>query len=114
MRTIRRYQRRLKHLNANLGHAAIRDPQSACSAERKVEDAVPNPRAAVADANTADLLGGGHGPYHGAADHLSLCTTTCSRIPFFGQETGAAVRSLRFVPPQEIGNLIMQSKRNLI
>jgi len=37
-----------------------------------------------------------------------------TRIPFFGQKTGAAVRSLRFVPPQEIGNLIMQSKRNLI
>ena len=35
MPTIRRYQRCLKHLNANLGHAAIRDPQSACSAERK-------------------------------------------------------------------------------
>ena len=41
----------LKHLDANLGHTTIRNPQAARRAERKVEDAVANPWSAVGDHN---------------------------------------------------------------
>jgi len=39
----------LKHLDANLGHTTIRNPQAARRAEREVEDAVANPWSAVGD-----------------------------------------------------------------
>ena len=42
-------RKQLKHLNANLGHAAIRDPQSARGAKGKIENAVANPGTAVDD-----------------------------------------------------------------
>ena len=42
---------KLKHLDANLGHATIRNPQAARGSDRKVEDAVANPRSAVGNPN---------------------------------------------------------------
>jgi hypothetical protein len=41
----------LKHLDANLGHTTIHNPQAARRAEREVEDAVANPWSAVGDHN---------------------------------------------------------------
>ena len=40
---------KLEHLYANLGHAAIRDPQGARGAKGKIENAISNPGAAVDD-----------------------------------------------------------------
>ena len=39
----------LQYLHANLGHAAIRDPQSTRGATGKIENAVANPGTAVED-----------------------------------------------------------------
>jgi hypothetical protein len=39
------------HLDADLGHTTIRNPQAARGAEREVEDAVANPWSAVGDHN---------------------------------------------------------------
>lgn len=41
----------LKHLDANLSHTTIRNPQAARRAQREVEDAVANPWSAVVDHN---------------------------------------------------------------
>ena len=47
---------KLKHLDANLGHTTICNPQAARGAERKVKDAVakPGPRSLIT--TTTDLL----------------------------------------------------------
>jgi hypothetical protein len=47
----------LKHLDANLGHTTIRNPQVARGAEREVEDAVANPWSAVGDHNYYGSVG---------------------------------------------------------
>ena len=41
----------LEHLDANLGHAPIRNPQAARGGERQVENAVANLWSAVGDHN---------------------------------------------------------------
>ena len=41
----------LEHLNANLGHAAICNPQVASGPERQIENAVANMWSAVGDHN---------------------------------------------------------------
>ena len=46
----------LKHLSANLGHATVRNPQTARSAERKVEDAAASPGSPVGDTNYYRLV----------------------------------------------------------
>ena len=47
---------KLKYLSANLGYAAVRNSQTARSAERKVEDAAANPRSPVVDTNYYGLV----------------------------------------------------------
>ena len=42
---------KLKHLDADLGHTTIRNPQAARGTERQVEDAAANPWSAVGDHN---------------------------------------------------------------
>jgi len=50
-------QLKLKHLSADVDHATIRNPQTARSGERKVEQAAGHPRSAVGDGNDYRLPG---------------------------------------------------------
>jgi hypothetical protein len=48
---------KLEHLNADLGHSTIGNPQAARSAERQVENAVASPWSAVGDHNYHRSIG---------------------------------------------------------
>src|ERR1700704_5219941 len=58
---------KLKYVSANLGHAAVRNSQTARSAERKVEDAAANPGSPVGDTN-----------YYGLAARKISYTNSCA------------------------------------
>src|SRR3984893_12685350 len=58
---------KLKYVSANLGHAAVRNSQTARSAERKVEDAAANPGSPVGDTN-----------YYGLAARKISYTISCA------------------------------------